>query len=95
MATTARRTEKLDIRLTPRAKETLYAAARATNRTLSEFVLDSALVHADEALADRQYFWLDLERWQAFMAALDAPPRELPRLKRLFTEPSVLESSTP
>ncbi len=95
MATTSRRTEKLDIRLTPRAKETLYAAARATNRTLSEFVLDSALVRAEKTLADRQYFWLDLERRQAFRAALDAPPRELPRLKRLFSEPSVLESEAP
>jgi uncharacterized protein (DUF1778 family) len=35
---------------------------------------------------------LDAEQWAAFMAALDAPPRELPRLQRLFQEPSIFEA---
>ncbi|QND64062.1 DUF1778 domain-containing protein [Mesorhizobium loti] len=42
-----------------------------------------------EKLADRRSFPLDAEKWVVFMAALDAPTRDLPRLKRLLSEPSV------
>jgi uncharacterized protein (DUF1778 family) len=86
-----RRSEKLDLRLTPQAKRTLNAAASATSRSLSEFVLESALSHAQEILPDRQHFQLDDAQWKKFLAALDAPPRPMPRLKRLLREPSVLE----
>jgi uncharacterized protein (DUF1778 family) len=88
------RTAKLDLRLSPEAKKTLQTAAAAARRTVSEFVLESALVRAEETLADRTRFGLDAERWEAFLQALDAPPRDLPRLERLFREPSVLERGT-
>jgi uncharacterized protein (DUF1778 family) len=89
------RTAKLDLRLTPEAKVTLQAAAAAARRSVSEFVLESALVRAEETLADRTRFGLDAERWKAFLDALDAPPRALPRLERLFREPSVFEGGAP
>jgi uncharacterized protein (DUF1778 family) len=85
------RSEKLDLRLTPDAKQTLQRAAAAAQRSLSEFVLESALASAAETLADRQSFQLDGEQWEAFVAALDAPPQRHPRLARLLQEPSVLE----
>lgn len=88
------RTEKLDIRLTPRAKRTLQAAAAAERRKVSEFVLESALARAEETLADRQRFGLDAERWAAFLEALDAPPRDLPRVRRLFQEPCPFETGS-
>ncbi len=94
METRTRRTEKLDIRLTPTAKRTLYAAASAAQRSVSDFVLESALERAEETLADRRHFGLDAERWRDFMAALDAPPRELPRLQRLLSEASVFDRAT-
>jgi uncharacterized protein (DUF1778 family) len=34
---------------------------------------------------------LNDEQWEAFMAAFDAPPRARPRLKRLLTEPGILD----
>ncbi|MEH3117217.1 MAG: DUF1778 domain-containing protein [Methylorubrum populi] len=89
MATRTNRTEKLDLRITPEAKHTLVAAAQAQRRSLSEFVLESALGRAEEALADRRVFQLPPDRWGAFAAALDAPPRDLPRLRKLLSEPSV------
>ena len=91
MTATTRRSEKLDLRLTPQAKRTLNAAASAANQSLSEFVLESALAHAQEILPDRTQFFLDAKQWEAFLAALDAPPRPRPRLARLLNEPSVLE----
>jgi uncharacterized protein (DUF1778 family) len=88
---TAARTEKLDLRLTPKAKRVLQSAATAAKRSVSEFVLESALARAEEALPDRQRFGLDAEQWAAFLAALDAAPRPLPRLKKLLQTPSVFE----
>lgn len=85
------RTEKLDLRLSRPAKQTLQAAAATARKSLSEFVLDAALREAEERLADRTVFTLDAERWEAFVAALDAPPRRHIRLERLFREPSVFD----
>ena len=44
------RTE-LDLRLTLRAKRALQSAAEASHKTLSDFVLESALARADSVLA--------------------------------------------
>ena len=87
------RTQKLDLRLSVEEKETIYAAAAAAHRSVSEFVLESALSSAEQTLADRRYFGLDADRWRAFLEELDAPARELPRVERLFREPSVFERS--
>jgi len=93
MTTSPLRSEKLDLRLTPGAKQTLQRAAAAAQRSVTDFVLESALASAAETLADRQSFQLDPERWEAFVAALDAPPQMHPRLARLLQEPSVVELS--
>jgi uncharacterized protein (DUF1778 family) len=85
------RTEKLDLRLSRAAKKTLQAAAAAERKSVSEFVLDIALSEAEERLGDRRVFTLDAKGWDAFVAALDAPPRRHPRLERLFREPSVFD----
>jgi len=85
------RSEKLDLRLTPGAKTALQTAAAASNCSVSEFVLESALARANEALADRRTFGLDATQWKAFMAALDAPPHALPRLGRLLKEPGFFD----
>ena len=92
MSSSAARSEKLDLRLTPEAKRVLQTAAAASSRSVSEFVLESALARADETLPDRLRFGLDAEQWKAFQAALEAPPRALPRMARLLDEPSVFES---
>ena len=88
---TVTRTEKLDLRLTPSAKRVLQSAATAARRSVSEFVLESALARAEETLPDRQRFGLDAERWAAFQSALDAPARPNARLKKLLQTPSVFE----
>jgi uncharacterized protein (DUF1778 family) len=94
MPTSTTRSEKLDLRLSPDAKQKLYRAAAAENRSVSDFVLESALSRADETLIERRYFGLDAERWEAFMTALDAPPRKHPRMERLLNEPSIFDAPT-
>jgi uncharacterized protein (DUF1778 family) len=91
MTARVNRTEKLDLRLTAAAKRAIQSAADASHKTLSDFVLESALTRADEVLAERQVFRLDADRWAAFIAALDAPPKQRPRLARLLREPSKLD----
>lgn len=86
MANTAR-SEKLDLRLTPQAKQRIAAAAKAQHRSVSDFVLQSALERAEETLADRRVFLLSEDEWEKFQAALDAPPRDLPELRKLLNTP--------
>ena len=86
------RTANLGLRISPDAKEKLQAAAVASKRSVSDFVIESALIRAEETLADRTRFGLNAEQRSAFLRALDAPPRELPKLRRLFQESSVFES---
>lgn len=93
MSSRTARTEKLDLRLTRKAKRTLFAAAEESHRSVSDFVLQSALERAEETLADRRVFYLNAKQWAAFQAALDAPPRPLPRLRRLLREPSIFDDS--
>jgi uncharacterized protein (DUF1778 family) len=87
------RTEKLDLRVTPEAKQRIIAAAEQLNRTVSDFMLTSALERADEVMAEQRVFVMSAEKWEKFQAALDAPPRDIPRMKRLMQEPSFFEKS--
>jgi uncharacterized protein (DUF1778 family) len=88
------RTDTLGLRLTRAAKETLRAAATAERKSVGDFVLDAALSEAEERLMDRQVFLLDAKSWDAFLHALDAPPRRHARLERLFREPSVFDPNS-
>jgi uncharacterized protein (DUF1778 family) len=91
---TERRTEKLDVRVSPSAKAKLQAAASAVHRSMSDFVMESALSRAEETLAERRVFGLNAERWAAFQAALEAPVRPLPRLQKLLDEPGFFDSDS-
>jgi uncharacterized protein (DUF1778 family) len=88
------RSEKLDIRIAPSAKRMLQEAARARHTTISQFVMDSAIAAATEVLAERSRIGLGSKDWTAFIAALDAPPRQHARMRRLLTEPTILDNST-
>jgi uncharacterized protein (DUF1778 family) len=94
MAARTLRTEILDLRLTRETKRTLEVAASISNRSLTAFVLESALARADETLADHRSFALSKPKWTAFLAALDAPTRPLPRMQRLLTEPGFFDAAT-
>lgn len=86
-----RRTEKLDLRISRSAKKKLQRAAATVNRSMSDFVMESALARAEETLADRTVFRLDAKTWDAFVEALDAPPRAMQRMQALMDRPSVFE----
>ncbi|AMY11917.1 hypothetical protein LuPra_05187 [Luteitalea pratensis] len=47
--------------------------------------------HVAESLPDRTRFEIGARDWAEFKAALDGPPRDLPRLAQLLNKPSVFE----
>jgi len=84
------KTERIDDHPSSPVKQTLEEAARASHKTVSEFLLDAGVEAAAQALADRRLFELDLAQWQAFRDALDRPVQGKPRLKKLMREPGLL-----
>jgi uncharacterized protein (DUF1778 family) len=85
------KSERIDIRTTPTVKRLLQRAAATAHKHVSEFLLEEGIAAAAGTLADRRLFLLDEERWQAFLEALDRPAQERPALKRLLSEPGVLD----
>lgn len=82
---------RLDLRVSPEQKRLLEDAATATQRTTTEFVIQSAEIAARDVLADRTRFVLAPEQWTAFSTAIDREPRVLPSLTALMSTPSVLD----
>lgn len=88
---TKRREDRLEVRLTPKAKSMLKRAALVERKTVSAFILDKGLTAAAETLADRREFRLSDKLYDAFVTALDAPSKPRPRLEKLLNTQSVLE----
>ena len=83
--------ERIELRVSRSAKSLLQRAAASRQKSVTEFVLESGLAAAAEALADRRHFAVDSAQWSAFVAMLDGPRTPKPRLRKLLKSPSVLE----
>jgi uncharacterized protein (DUF1778 family) len=55
----------------------------------------SALIIADQQLMDRTRLSFSSRAYDAFLQALEEPPKELPRMCRVLSELSVLEQQDP
>ena len=86
------RSERLNVRATKKQAQLIRLGAREAQSNISNFILESACLRAQHALASKQHFVLDSQAWAEFMSALDRPPQEKPNLRKLLHEPSVLES---
>ncbi|MFN8121922.1 MAG: DUF1778 domain-containing protein [Thermoleophilia bacterium] len=85
------RDHRLGVRITERERALLREASTAEGTTVSEFVLRHATRAAERVLADRREFTLAADRWEAFTAALDAPPKDVPGLRELLARQTVLD----
>jgi uncharacterized protein (DUF1778 family) len=83
--------ERIALRTSHEQRELITRASELTSTSVSEFVLRASLARAADVLADRREFRLPPDSWNAFVELLDQPPVEKPRLRRLLTEPSILE----
>ncbi|MDD5130755.1 MAG: DUF1778 domain-containing protein [Candidatus Omnitrophica bacterium] len=88
MATIPKNT-RIDFRIDDQQKKYLMHVASLRRKKLSAFILESAMKEAEELMADKNNFQLNQSQWKAFSAALDAPAREIPRLKNLFKGPVI------
>jgi uncharacterized protein (DUF1778 family) len=95
MASSARpiKSRRINARLSVSEEALLRKGARRKGQTLTEFVVQSACAVAEVELGDQREFTLPPAQWQAFLAALDKPTQFNPALRRLLTEPSVVESA--
>lgn len=81
--------ERWDFRVAPETDRLVRQAAATAERTLTDFVVDAAVIEAERLLADRTNFVLDAEQWNRFVELLDRSPQDNPGLERLFSRPSV------
>ncbi|HEY7790337.1 MAG TPA: DUF1778 domain-containing protein [Vicinamibacterales bacterium] len=86
MAGTAARTTVINLRADERRRALIDRAAEAVGKNRSEFMLDAAAREATAVLLDRRFFQLDARTFKQFTAALDAPPRDNPRLRALLSK---------
>jgi uncharacterized protein (DUF1778 family) len=82
---------RINARISDAEEELLRKGARRKGQTMTEFVVQSACAVAELELAEEKEFTLPPAQWQAFLAALDKPTEPSPALRRLLTEPSVIE----
>jgi uncharacterized protein (DUF1778 family) len=79
-----RKRERFDLRATPVQAAVIRAAARQTDRTVTEFVVETAVQEAQRILADNSHFVLEDADWRAFNEILDRPSTLKPRLAALM-----------
>jgi uncharacterized protein (DUF1778 family) len=87
----SRKATKIQLRLRPAQKAMLTRAAELRQTSLSKFMLEHACEAAQQVLAEQVDIVMPPAEWEAFCKALDAPPRQIPALKKLFTEASVFD----
>ena len=84
MATTLARRAVINLRADEHRRALIDRAAAAVGKNRSEFMLDAAIKEAETVLLDRRLFQLDARTFSRFTAALDAPPADNPRLRKLL-----------
>jgi uncharacterized protein (DUF1778 family) len=78
------REETINLRVSRRQKVLIDRAAEALGRSRSDFMLDTACREAESVILDRRYFSLSEDQFRRFMAVLDTPPKDNPKLRRLL-----------
>ena len=85
------RNKRIQLRTTAREESLIKTAAARQGINVTDFIMRSACERAEVVLLDQTSFALGEKQWKAFLAALDRPTKENPRLRRLFTERHVAE----
>jgi uncharacterized protein (DUF1778 family) len=81
----------VNLRIQAAARDVIDRAAATLGKSRTDFMVEAARREAETVLTDRCYFTLDPDAFRAFTAALDKPPAENPRLRRLLTTPAPWE----
>ena len=81
-------TEVINVRIPAEQKAIIDNAARLLGKSRTAFILELAVRHAEDILAEKTHFQLSPEQWDAFTTLLDAPVHPNPALDRLLSTPA-------
>jgi uncharacterized protein (DUF1778 family) len=79
----------INLRADTATRTLIDRAAEQVGKNRSEFMLEAARREATRVLLDQRLFLLDEKAYARFTAALDQPPTENRRLRRLLTTKAV------
>ena len=85
------RSSRIDLRATREEERLIRLGAERRGQKLTQFIVRSACNEAEMALADQKHFELPPNKFADFIRALDKPAKTISAVKRLFSQPSVLE----
>ena len=79
------RSARLGLRATPEQEVVLRRAAEVAHKSLTDFILDSACLAAEQTLLDQRLFMVSGNQYQALMNLLDRPEQPNEGLADLFS----------
>jgi uncharacterized protein (DUF1778 family) len=74
----------INLRAMPEQRDLIDHAASVLGKNRSDFMLEAACERAQSVLLDQVFFRLDTEKFEQFVAMLDASPKPNPGLERLL-----------
>jgi uncharacterized protein (DUF1778 family) len=84
-SSTATRSARLGLRATLEQEVVLRRAAEVAHKSLTDFILDSACLAAEQTLLDQRLFLVSGSQYQALMNLLEQPAQPNDRLQDLFS----------
>lgn len=79
------RSSRLGLRATPEQEAVLRRAADVAHKSLTDFILDSACLAAEQTLLDQRLFMVSGSQYQALMDLLERPEQPNAGLADLFS----------
>ncbi|MBV6305642.1 DUF1778 domain-containing protein [Candidimonas humi] len=78
--------DRLQVRLSAEAKTVLQLAANYRHKTVSQFVLTTALAEAEKVIRENEAVSLSAADWKVFYDALSNPPAPNAALRKAFAK---------
>lgn len=79
------RSARLGLRATPEQELVLRRAAEVAHKSLTDFILDSACLAAQQTLLDQRLFMVSGDQYQSLMDLLEQPVQPNEGLRDLFS----------
>lgn len=84
---------RLNLRVSTAQQQIIRRAAAATDRSVTDFVLESAAERAEAVLAERRWFILSEDEFSRFEEMIDAPLEPSEALRSLLVTPPAVDLS--
>lgn len=94
-SSTSVRYARLGLRATPKQEAVLRRAAEVAHKSLTDFILDSASLAAEQTLLDQRLFMVSGSRHQGMMDLLDRPEQANEGLRDLFSRQAPWDTKSP